>query len=133
MYKYELIKELWNNYQREYEIQKELIAYFEEKAKADAIFKIGEVVDIFDEDVRLGSCIVNRIFHGLNYGCDAFYVKDYVENPEKFQEMLSDIRYNVKAIKKDGKMSDRNAFQRVSYGHKKGQYSRPYIDKIPTQ
>lgn len=133
MEKYELIKELWSNYQRQYEIEKELIAHFNELATRDALFKIGEVVDIFDEDVRLGSGIVNKIFHGLNYGWDAFYVKDYVEHPEKFEEMLTDIRYNVRAIKKDGTMSDRNAFQRTSYGHKKGKYSRPYIDKIHTQ
>lgn len=133
MNKYELIQELWKNYQREHEIQKELMAYFDKKASTDATFKIGEVVDIYDEDVRMGSGIVNGIFHGLNYGWDAFYVKEYVENPQKFQEMLSDIRYNVKAIRKDGRMSERNAFQRASYGHKKGKYSRLYIDKIPTQ
>lgn len=115
MDKYDLVQELWNNFKRIHEIQLELKAYFQDRALKEANFSIGEVVCVFDENKQLGEGIVANIFHGLNYSWDAFTIKKYIENPEKYMKAMKDIRYNVKAIKKGGGISERNAFGRGSY------------------
>lgn len=129
-HKYELIQELNSLLIRAHEIEMELRTYFNSYAIANSEFKANEIVKVFEDGKHVGNGIVNRRFHGLNYSWDAYEIKKYCENPKEFEKELKNIRYNIKAIKKDGTMSERNFKSRSSYGIKTSEHDDHYITKL---
>lgn len=114
--KYELVKELWSIQQRQFAIGKELYEHFNKYAVDNAEFQIGEKVEVWSDKEYVMDGIISGVFHGINYSWEGFVTKKYVEKPESYTEEIKNIRYKVKAIKKDGTISERNANGSSSYG-----------------
>ena len=128
----ELMEELYGHHQRIFHIEKMLRTFFHEKALRESEFSIDEIVEVVSEnDKLLGEGIIDGIFHGMNYGFEPHEIKKYLENNEKYNERAKEIRYKVRAIKKDGSKSNRSAFGRSSYSSNKTLYS-PYKRKKTT-
>lgn len=105
--KYDLILELRQLHIREYEIKTEIRNFIKELAESQRKFANGEVVSVYDEKGKYHKDgVVAGVF--ILPVDDALDIKSFAENVEKYYKRLSEIRYVVKGIKKDGTPSRQN-------------------------
>lgn len=105
--KYDLILELRQLHIREYEIKAEIRTFIKELAESHRKFANGEVVAVYDET---GQYYKDGVVAGafILPVDDPLDIKSFTENVEKYYKRLSEIRYVVKGIKKDGTPSRQN-------------------------
>lgn len=127
MDKFELIKELRALDIRRYQIVKEMSEFIIAKTEEKRNFKDGEVVAVFDE---MGRYLKDGIVSGamLFVGLESFEIAQYITNPERYEDSLNEVRYKVKAIKKDGTMSAQNAVNSSTISEK-NKHSSYFIKK----
>lgn len=128
MQKHNLIKELRAIQIRKGEIEGELRSFLKERAESLRQFHEGEIVSVMSEgDKFICNGIVGHVFI---FPLNDFEIKSMAENQEKYLKHISDIRYKVYAIKKDGTRSSRNATSSQSLGIKKREFmTSSYIKK----
>src|ERR1044072_1983522 len=110
------IKEIAELFKRKDALLAELTQYINEKSEELRIFKDEDVVEVVNSkgDVVCVGIVVGA-FSWASVCLQPFELIEYARNPEKFEKDLKEIRYNVKALKKDGTKSERNAGGRASY------------------
>lgn len=109
------IKEIVELFKRKDCLLAELRLLINEKGKELRILKDGDIVEIINTKGEV-KCegIVAGAFSWASIS-QPFEFFEFARKPEKFEKALHEIRYNVKAIKKDGTISERNADGRASY------------------
>lgn len=108
---FELITELRTLHLREYEIKKELEQIKADKFIAENTFQNGEVVEVWErtgknEDRYISDGIIDS--GGIFFPLEGNDIKDYAEHESELNEALTQFRYTVKKIKKDGTKSLHN-------------------------
>lgn len=111
--KYDLILELRALHIRQSVIEAELRRFLIDLAQANRTFQQNEVVSVYDEGKYLMDGIVDGAF--IFPVSDGLDIKKYSDSPDTYVSRLSEIRYVVKKINKDGSKSAHNALSKGSF------------------
>jgi hypothetical protein len=116
MNKYTEIKELADIIRRRYDLRKEIMDFIQMKTEEMRVFKDGDIVEVISHDGKY-KCdgIIDGAFSWLLRSLEDYQILEYATDLGKYEKTLYEIRYKVKAIKKDGTKSERNADGRSSY------------------
>ena len=89
-------KELYLVYERKWVIQKEIDSLKMESIEKNAIHKVGDIVEVYDEYGKyIADGVVERIATSLFV--DAMGTKAFIEKPDKLLNDIEKIRYEILA------------------------------------
>ena len=110
------LKTLETHLQKEIEIRKQIYFELNQYIAENAEFQTGDKVNIYDIDTNkfVGVGIVGNIKHILHSTLFLDYIK-YTINPKNFDNIISCIKYEMFAIKKDGEKSNNHLFTKSPY------------------
>lgn len=97
-------KELYLVYERKWAIEKEIDSLKMESIEKNAIHKVGDIVEVYDEYGKyIADGIVERIATSLFV--DAMDTKAFIEKPDKCLNDIEKIRYEILAQNRNGNKS----------------------------
>lgn len=128
-----LLDDLYESYTAIWNIENEIDRLKEESIKENAIHKVGDVVEVYDEDGSyVGDGVVEDIRTSLFVG-EALCIKRYIDNPEDVLKDIEKIRYEILGLNKNGTKSKKHHFGNQHYFYDVKDITERYSRYIKTK